>query len=468
MHRFLNSCRTIPRSKKYSDIIFKCFSCELSAIKVVLAKPPRNQTCNFCPRRKFCTQIEEPPEEYVSEEDIKLISGGDSELEHKLRVIILEADVMRQDGKCVPSTNYMNQNHWRELLALKTRTARSKYLSYLFKTQKKVENKTARKEEQRLIRESRPKMVFPDDGKMRYYLGGNNMFLRIYDSSMNNMYNNKLMKAMQFGQKLIIDCGFHGNMNRKENINTAKQLTLLFSDNRYHIDPFDLHLCNLQKDNDLHDALYKFMPTMYDPEFPLNIYENSYLDVFPKNKLVYLTPHCRQEMTEFDHDALYIIGGIVDKVNNEPLSLAKAKEEGIRMAKFPLDRYLSWGAGAGKSLTLNQVISILLDVKHTGDWQHALRHVPKRKLFQQSNDDQLQPRERFSNLNDDLPVSRQLIYADRLKSRGDVSSYREERTERYKPGLPRSGWRPNTNNYDEDKPSRRGGIDVKSILDSDR
>jgi ribonuclease P protein 1 len=62
------------------------------------------------------------------------------------------------------------------------------------------------------------------------------------------------------------------------------------------------------------------------------------------------------------------------------LSLAKAKREKIRMAKLPLDRYLHWGSGSGKSLTINQVISILLDVKTTGDWKYALRHVPRRKV----------------------------------------------------------------------------------------
>lgn len=50
------------------------------------------------------------------------------------------------------------------------------------------------------------------------------------------------------------------------------------------------------------------------------------------------------------------------------------------MAKFPLDKYLQWGSGSGKSLTLNQVASILLDVKRTGDWKYALRHVPRRKI----------------------------------------------------------------------------------------
>lgn len=43
-------------------------------------------------------------------------------------------------------------------------------------------------------------------------------------------------------------------------------------------------------------------------------------------------------------------------------------------------RYLNWGLG-GKSLALNQIVSILLDIKSTGNWQHALRHVPRRKLL---------------------------------------------------------------------------------------
>lgn len=70
--------------------------------------------------------------------------------------------------------------------------------------------------------------------------------------------------------------------------------------------------------------------------------------------------------------------------NSEPLSLAKAKREGLKMAKFPLDRYLTWGSGSGKSLTMNQVISILLDVKTTGDWKFALRHVPRRKIAEEA------------------------------------------------------------------------------------
>lgn len=85
------------------------------------------------------------------------------------------------------------------------------------------------------------------------------------------------------------------------------------------VDPFDMHFCNLKKDGPLSAALQKQIPTMYDPEFPLNIHEKSYLDLFSKEQLVYLTPHCREEMEEFDHDAVYIIGALVDRVKHYSL-----------------------------------------------------------------------------------------------------------------------------------------------------
>jgi len=67
-------------------------------------------------------------------------------------------------------------------------------------------------------------------------------------------------------------------------------------------------------------------------------------------------------------------------MNPQPLSLAKAKKEGIRMAKLPVEKYLDWGCGSTKSFTLNQMMKILLDLKYTGNWRQALKNVPTRKL----------------------------------------------------------------------------------------
>ncbi|KAB0795254.1 hypothetical protein PPYR_12093 [Photinus pyralis] len=318
--------------------------------------------------------------ENSDEPNVSEIVGDDEELAHKLRVLILEAEVFRQEGKGVPDNSSIKNEQWKYLLTLPSISARRKYLEFLYKVEKKKENRQRKKEDKRIEWEASEKPKRDREDVMNYNLGGNHFMLRIYDTTMNQMYNNRLIQAMQFGQKMVVDCGFGQNMTPRENANCAKQLMLLFAENRGSDDPFDLHYCNTVRNSSLMNGLNKFITTMYEPWFPLHLHEESYLDVFPKEQLVYLTPHCKDVLKTYSHDDIYIIGGIVDKVNNEPLSLAKAKKEGLRMAKLPLDYYLDWGSGSGKSLTINQVLSILVDVKATGDWKHALRHVPRRKL----------------------------------------------------------------------------------------
>ncbi|XP_044733117.1 mitochondrial ribonuclease P protein 1 homolog [Chrysoperla carnea] len=315
----------------------------------------------------------------LTDDQVKNITDGDPDLEKKLKLLILETEVLRQDGQKVPSTEFIKDFQWKELLSKDTKSSRRKYLSFLFSIEKKKENRIEKKNLKRKELEERKA---EDKPERQYGLGANTILLRIYETTMNQQANNRLIQAMQFNQKLVIDCGYDEHMNNMEKINTAKQLMLLFAENRAHSEPFDLHYCNANFNEKVMQALNRHIPTLLEPWFPLHVHTKSYLDIFPKEKLVYMTPHCRDDLVEYDHDAIYIIGAMVDKMNNEPLSLAKAKKEGLRMKRLPLDRYLQWGSGSGKSLTLNQMVSILLDVKTTGDWNYALRHVPRRKVME--------------------------------------------------------------------------------------
>ncbi|KAK9883148.1 hypothetical protein WA026_001346 [Henosepilachna vigintioctopunctata] len=330
----------------------------------------------------FSTEAAQNEEYSILEE----VCQGDKEIEHKLKVLMLEVELNRQEGHLVPENHEMKAKHYTELLKLNSRSKRKKYLEFLFKICRKEDNRKRKKEEKALEFQKKKETIPPknipfEQFVQTYSLQHNNFFLRIRDKTINNMFNNKLIQAMRFGQKLIIDCGYYNKMTDVENANCAKQIMMLFGDNRLAEDPFDLHLCNFNKNSNLAEMLQKKIDTLYNPEFPINIHEQSYLDLFPKRNLVYLTPHCKEEMQYYDHDALYIIGGIVDKMNQEPLSMAKAKQENLQMMKLPLDKYLLWTGGSGKSLTLNQVLNILIDVKNTGNWEYAFRHVPRRKLM---------------------------------------------------------------------------------------
>lgn len=86
-----------------------------------------------------------------------------------------------------------------------------------------------------------------EDHALEYGLSRNSIFFRIKETTMNHLYNSKLVQAMQFGQKLVVDCGYDQHMTERENGYTAKQLMFLFSENRIHAgksikNPFQLCL----------------------------------------------------------------------------------------------------------------------------------------------------------------------------------------------------------------------------------
>lgn len=68
------------------------------------------------------------------------ITNGDKNLEHKLKVLELELDVMRQEGLRVPSVSDIPVNRWQELLTLSSRSARLKLYTFLFLRMKTKEN----------------------------------------------------------------------------------------------------------------------------------------------------------------------------------------------------------------------------------------------------------------------------------------------------------------------------------------
>lgn len=108
----------------------------------------------------------------------------------------------------------------------------------------------------------------------------------------------------------------------------------------------------------------------------------SYLDIFPRERLVYLTPDAKDSIQTYNHDDIYIIGAFLDKFSlNKPVSHTKALCEGIRQYRLPINENVVWGSGASKHLCIMHMVAILNHVKKTGHWREALtKYIPKRKL----------------------------------------------------------------------------------------
>lgn len=73
----------------------------------------------------------------------------------------------------------------------------------------------------------------------------------------------------------------------------------------------------------------------------IKITEESFLNLFKIDQIVYLTSDSENVLTELDKDAVYIIGGLVDHNHHKGLSLKRAEEKGLRTARLPLSEHIS-------------------------------------------------------------------------------------------------------------------------------
>lgn len=272
-----------------------------------------------------------------------------------------------------------------ELLPLSTKSRRRKFYLYLFKTEMRERSfqrkKEVKREERLKLYAENPMPSKEEDIYGTFYgLARNTIFLRLYDATITKTQHCRVASAMQHHPPLVIDCSYDEYMTHREAKNCAKQIELLITENRSHPEPFNLYLCNAEKTTKTIGFLRRVIPTIEEDSFPINFHEESYMDLLPQKRLVYLTPHTRDELEEYNEDDIYIIGAMVDKSDPRPYSLAKAKKLNITMKRLPLDQHLMWGLG-GKALTINQMVRIMLDLRYTrGDWKAALKHVPMRKL----------------------------------------------------------------------------------------
>ncbi|ESO99279.1 hypothetical protein LOTGIDRAFT_56667, partial [Lottia gigantea] len=198
------------------------------------------------------------------------------------------------------------------------------------------------------------------------------LFLWLHNSTINTGFNERICESLMNGPHCVVDMGFENLMEEREVKNTISQLINACSHNKHCAEPFHLTFTDLEKDKYSHIQLSHYLPKCYIKT------EANFMDIFPSENLIYLTPDSPNEMKVYDPEAIYIIGGMVDLSSRGAVTLAKAKKLQIRTARFPIDRYLLWEKGS-KYLTLNQVFSILHTIKDSGDWLQAFRHIPQRK-----------------------------------------------------------------------------------------
>lgn len=190
----------------------------------------------------------------------------------------------------------------------------------------------------------------------------------------------RIWEAMKFDEsKIVFDMNYDSYMASKFRRYTANQLTRAISNNRQNRSPFVINLCNVNMETETMRQLTYHIPNITSPSFPIDIHEKCFTELFPRERLVYLTPYSPHVLRDHNPNDIFVVPGVIDKGSNGPISLARAKQLDIRTAYFPLSHHLSWGFGGPKGLPLNIITNIMLDFKNKQDWDTALKHVPLRR-----------------------------------------------------------------------------------------
>lgn len=309
----------------------------------------------------------------------------------KVATILNEYEYEKYTTLRVPSTITIDQ--MKDLLALKEPHDRQRWFNYLFKRQhartksmdqqkKKSEVYWSKKRQEYAAKNTIADRtgIFDYNNNLMYGLWHNTLFSKILKNTVNRYYSHRLRTAALFGQKLVIDFNYDQYMKLSECRQMAKQIHLLYNWNRYTSkQPFDLHFTNCRPNEETHETTKRLLPHHNSPHFLVDFHQKSYIDLFPKERLVYLSPHSEHTLKKMDPDDIYIIGAILDKSYHHPISYVNAKKDKIRCVKLPLDEHIIWAQGS-KSLCINHILQILHDVSQTGDWSKALKdNIPKRK-----------------------------------------------------------------------------------------
>ncbi|NWU14163.1 TM10B methyltransferase, partial [Cephalopterus ornatus] len=117
--------------------------------------------------------------------------------------------------------------------------------------------------------------------------------------------------------------------------------------------------------------------------FQMDTTPESYLDLFPLDAIVYLTPDSENVLEDIDPDKVYVLGGLVDESIHKQLTLRRAQEQSLQTARLPIREYMVKAPNSrnyhSETLAINQgegllrVFDILCTYYETRSWPAALK-----------------------------------------------------------------------------------------------
>ncbi|WAR30975.1 TM10B-like protein [Mya arenaria] len=118
-------------------------------------------------------------------------------------------------------------------------------------------------------------------------------------------------EGMKTGQIICIDCSLEQHMSDKEKGKLAMQVGRLYGSNRRVDNPAHIYLTGVNKGGQLYSELVKKNSGFEN--YLIEVEEKSHIELFPLERVVYLSPDSNNLLEDVDPGKIYVIGGLVDE-----------------------------------------------------------------------------------------------------------------------------------------------------------
>ncbi|XP_064358199.1 tRNA methyltransferase 10 homolog B isoform X1 [Dromaius novaehollandiae] len=227
----------------------------------------------------------------------------------------------------------------------------------------------------------------------------------------------RLLEARESGPWLCVDLSMADRMTKKETSRLAAQIRRLYGANRRAEKPFWLCLTEFVVGSLIYEECFRMNDGFSN--YLMGTTQESYLDLFPLDTVVYLTPdsengHGEQQrclrtgrkpvslqsserarrrtrelqasqphldpwkvLEDIDPKKVYILGGLVDESIHKKLTLQRARDQSLQTARLPIREYMVKTINTknyhSETLAINQVFDVLSTYYETRSWPAALK-----------------------------------------------------------------------------------------------
>ncbi|KAM6363692.1 tRNA methyltransferase 10 homolog B isoform 2-T2 [Pluvialis apricaria] len=148
----------------------------------------------------------------------------------------------------------------------------------------------------------------------------------------------RLLEARVLGPRLCVDLGLAHRMSQKETSRLASQIRRLYGANRRAKKPFWLCLTEFVVGSLIHEECFRMNDGFCN--YLMETTQESYLNLFPLDAIVYLTPDSENVLEDIDPSKVYVLGGLVDESIHKNLTLQRAQEQSLQTARLPIREYM--------------------------------------------------------------------------------------------------------------------------------